>query len=69
MQYDFGKSLEGKGFVRIRGKLNKPPPAVLNAVSRLQGQHIRKGGRIPELFDEALEKYPRIVKSFGATGL
>lgn len=64
VQYDFGKSLKGKGFVRIGGKLNKPPPAVLNAVSRLQGQHVRKGTRIPQLLDMALEKYPRIAESF-----
>lgn len=64
VQYDFGKSVQGKEFVHTGGKLNKPPPVVLNAIARLQGQHVRKGNRIPELLQEGLDKYPLIANSF-----
>lgn len=35
VQYDFGKSLQVKGFVHARGKPNKPPNMVLNVIARL----------------------------------
>lgn len=68
VQYDFGKSLQGNKFVRSGGKLNKPPRVVLNAVSRLQGQHVRKGSAIPKLLQEAPDKYPRMALSFKFPG-
>ncbi|KAK8905622.1 hypothetical protein QC760_005544 [Botrytis cinerea] len=42
VQYDFGKSLQGGEFFQT-GTLNKPPNILLNAISMLQGQYIRKG--------------------------
>ncbi|KAF3389987.1 Ankyrin-3 [Talaromyces pinophilus] len=52
VQYDFGKSLQAKGFVHAGGKLNKPPHIVLNAIARLQANHARGHHRIPELLLE-----------------
>ena len=64
VQYDFGKSLQGNKFIRNGGKLDKPPRVMLNAVARLQGQHVRKGSTIRQLLEEALDKYPLIADSF-----
>lgn len=69
-QYDFGKSMQGRGFVSAGGRLNKPPQIVLAAVSMLQGQHKRKGNNnISTLVSEKLLKYPGIVKEFSYPGL
>ncbi|EED11950.1 ankyrin repeat-containing protein, putative [Talaromyces stipitatus ATCC 10500] len=54
VQYDFGKSLQEKEFVHTGGKLNKPPRIVLNAVGRLQANHIRGHRKIPELLSKML---------------
>lgn len=43
VQYDFGKSVQGQEFIRVGGRLNKPPGIVLHAISMLKGQHARKG--------------------------
>lgn len=53
VQYDFGKSLHTKGFIRAGGQLQRPPNIVLGAISQLQGQHERKGrSKIPELLSK-----------------
>ncbi|CAI7621322.1 unnamed protein product [Penicillium glandicola] len=68
IQYDFGKSVQGKEFVRAGGQLNKPPGIVLNAVSMLQGQHARKGHKICELLSNMLANNPRMEKEFKHPG-
>jgi len=69
VQYDFGRSIQGKEFVQAGGKLNKPPNIVLNAISMLQGQHERKGNRIPQLLSEMAKENPRITSKFQYPGL
>jgi len=64
VQYDFGRSIQGKEFVQTGGKLNKPPNIVLNAISMLQGQHERKGNRIPQLLSDIARENPRITGKF-----
>jgi nucleoside phosphorylase len=58
VQYDFGKSLQAKGFVHAGGRLNKPPNIVLNAVARLQANHTRGHHQIPELLSKMLAENP-----------
>lgn len=65
VQYSSGKLLHGKKFVPSGGKLNKLPPVVLSAVSRLQAQHYIKGTRILEILEEALKRHPGMDNSFG----
>lgn len=64
VQYDFGRSVQGKEFIHTGGKLNKPPNIVLNAVSMLQGQHERKGHKIPEELSKIFSKYQKMATKF-----
>ncbi|EJP61140.1 Ankyrin repeat protein [Beauveria bassiana ARSEF 2860] len=68
VQYDFGKSVQEKEFIHAGGRLNKPPNLVLNAVSMLQGQHRRKGQKIPELLSTMLTENPGMAKGFSHPG-
>jgi nucleoside phosphorylase len=61
VQYDFGKSLQAKGFVRAGGQLNKPPNIMLNAIARLQANHARGHHKIPELLSKMLEANPAMA--------
>ncbi|KAE8396961.1 hypothetical protein BDV37DRAFT_267043 [Aspergillus pseudonomiae] len=58
VQYDYGKSLQGKEFVRSGGKLNKPPNIVLGAVGHLKAQHELEGHKICERLLELVSKHP-----------
>ncbi len=64
IQYDFGKSLQGGGFVHMGGSLNKPPAIVMTGVSTLQSKHTRDGNKIRELLDGVLAQYPNIAEEF-----
>jgi nucleoside phosphorylase len=64
VQYDFGKSVQTQDFVRAGGHLNKPPGIVLNAISMLKGQHVRKGHKICEVLSKMLTDNPRLEKGF-----
>ncbi|KAE8319492.1 nucleoside phosphorylase domain-containing protein [Aspergillus transmontanensis] len=68
VQYDFGKSLQGKEFVHTGGKLNKPPGILLSAVGRLQAQHALKGHRISELLIKMRSDYPASAAKFQYPG-
>ncbi|KAL2813093.1 purine and uridine phosphorylase [Aspergillus granulosus] len=68
VQYDFGKSVQERGFVRTGGKLNKPPAILLSAVALLKQQHKRKGNTLLGLMAEALSKNPGISEDFGYPG-
>jgi nucleoside phosphorylase len=64
VQYDFGKSVQGKEFINTGGKLNKPPNIVLNAVSMLRGQHKRKGHTISEKLSKMVLENPLMAREF-----
>jgi nucleoside phosphorylase len=68
VQYDFGKSLQEKEFIHTRGKLNKPPPIILNGVSQLQANHIQGHQKIPQLLSKMLTNNPAMI-SFQYPGL
>ncbi|KAL5363442.1 nucleoside phosphorylase domain-containing protein [Aspergillus floccosus] len=68
VQYDFGKSVQEKEFIRIGGRLNKPPHILLSAVSMLRGQHARKGPKIPQILAKALRDNPLMASKFRHPG-
>jgi nucleoside phosphorylase len=67
IQYDYGKTVTGGSFERT-GVLNKPPPLLLTAVSRLQAEHGLEPSRIPALLSEAVTRKPRMRESFAYCG-
>ncbi|KAI9035596.1 uncharacterized protein KD926_003200, partial [Aspergillus affinis] len=67
IQYDYGKTVTGGRFERI-GVLNKPPPVLLTAVSRLQAEHELGPSRIPALLSEAVDRNPRMREKFAYRG-
>ncbi|KAK6525995.1 hypothetical protein TWF281_011036 [Arthrobotrys megalospora] len=60
VQWDFGKAEKGGKFRRT-GALNKPPTALLTALSSLRSEHDLHGTRFQTYLDEAGERFP----SFG----
>ena len=58
IQYDFGKTVEEGHFVRI-GSLNRSPDSLLNAVARLQAQHMYEESLIPTILAASVSRYPR----------
>ncbi|KAL4758906.1 nucleoside phosphorylase domain-containing protein [Aspergillus foveolatus] len=68
VQYDFGKSLQEKEFIRSGGTLNKPPSIVLSAVGVLKAQHQLEGHRICQTLAEMVSRYPALTKKFRYPG-
>ncbi|KAI1330273.1 ankyrin repeat protein [Xylariaceae sp. FL0255] len=59
LQYDYGKAVQSEAF-RITAHLNKPPDFVMTAVSKLATTYVKKGHRIQEAIESALNEYPRL---------
>ena len=57
IQYDHGKTVAEGKFERT-GMLNKPPPILLTAVSKMQANHTLQNDRISSHLDNALIKNP-----------
>jgi nucleoside phosphorylase len=57
IQYDYGKTVSEGRFQRI-GMLNKPPPILLTAVSKMEAQYILGSGQISFHLAEASMKIP-----------
>lgn len=57
IQYDYGKTVSEGRFQRI-GMLNKPPPILLTAVSKMEAQYILGSGQILFHLAEASMKIP-----------
>ncbi|RHZ56270.1 uncharacterized protein CDV56_104947 [Aspergillus thermomutatus] len=65
IQYDYGKTV-GDGIFERMGVLDKPPPLLLTAVSKLQAQHrTEAGSRILALIDEMTSKHPEMRLRYG----
>lgn len=62
VQYDYGKALSA-GFQRT-GMLNRPPQALLTALSKLQTYHLTDGSRILDFIAEAEQKIPQYASKF-----
>ena len=68
VQYDFGKSLQRGEFFQT-GTLNKPPNILLNAISMLQGQYVRKGGNnLSEHLTRMMYTNPGLARKFEYQG-
>ncbi|EGX48575.1 hypothetical protein AOL_s00080g204 [Orbilia oligospora ATCC 24927] len=67
VQYDLGKTVAGGHFQRI-GVLNKPPHALLSAVSKLRADHKTKEPSISRFITQAIQKYPLIQDNFTYPG-
>jgi len=63
VQYDFGKSVQGREFVRT-GKLNKPPTKIRTALVNLQAQHDMNGHKITEMISKMITAHPRLGTKF-----
>ncbi|OHF04435.1 hypothetical protein CORC01_00287 [Colletotrichum orchidophilum] len=60
VQYDFGKAVNDGHFERI-GNLNKPPPSVLAAVSRLRADHEAWPSQIPTILSHMEMRNPYMI--------
>lgn len=58
MQYDFGKSGQGKEFIRTGDKLNESPEYRLEEVIMLQDQHERKDYKISKQLSKTMAGNP-----------
>ena len=67
VQYDFGKTVTGGRFERT-GSLNKPPQALLIAVSKLQAIQMTEGSQIPIFLSDMVAKYPEMKAKFTHRG-
>ncbi|KAJ5663805.1 hypothetical protein N7507_004536 [Penicillium longicatenatum] len=67
IQYDYGKTVAGGRFERT-GMLNKPPPVLLTAITKLQAEHGLEGSRIPALLSDAVARNPRMREKFAYRG-
>ncbi|KAM0637065.1 hypothetical protein ACHAQF_009107 [Verticillium nonalfalfae] len=67
VQYDRG--MDGReGHFERTGSLNTPPKILLNALGRLQADHLTVDSRVPEFLSESLQKYPKMKKAFSFQG-
>lgn len=63
VQYDLGKKTQGGRFLRT-GALNKPPHALLTALSALKAKHPLGDSDFMSHLANVLEKHPRIAQEF-----
>jgi nucleoside phosphorylase len=67
IQYDFGKAMSGDRFERI-GVLNKPPPVLLSAISKLQAIHVSKPSKISSIISELAAAHSIPEETFAYPG-
>lgn len=68
VQYDFGKTVQNGRFVRT-GMLNKPPEALLTAMSILQARHMMESHGISSTILQMVGKYPAMKPQFTYPGV
>ena len=68
IQYDFGKSMQGKEF-EPRGSLAPPPSALLTSLATLRKDHELKGNHIVETASDVIKNKPRLRKKYGDPGV
>lgn len=67
VRYDYGKTMTGGRF-ECTGMLNKPPPVLLTAISKLRAAHLQRPSQIPALLDEMVIKNPLMKDKFTYCG-
>lgn len=63
IQFDFGKTIRGGGFKRT-GTLNKPPPVLMAAVSKLQSQHGLEEHTLCSHIEDMWKRFPQTKTKF-----
>ncbi|KAL2862506.1 5'-methylthioadenosine/S-adenosylhomocysteine nucleosidase family protein [Aspergillus lucknowensis] len=67
VQYDFGKTIQQGAFQRT-GVLNRPPQALLMALSKLRANHLVEDSQVPDMLTEMLTRYPNMQSGFASPG-
>ncbi|KAJ4859190.1 ankyrin repeats (3 copies) domain-containing protein [Trichoderma breve] len=62
VQWDLGKAT-GTGFVRT-GSLDRPPKALLSALTTMKTNHEMEGNKISQLLEELARKWPRLASKY-----
>ncbi|KAK4191238.1 hypothetical protein QBC35DRAFT_538128 [Podospora australis] len=62
LQYDFGKTIQGRMF-ETTGMLNQPPVALRTAVTGLEAQYMEDGHQLQEAIEKILAQKPRLRKT------
>ncbi|CAH0057563.1 unnamed protein product [Clonostachys solani] len=63
VQWDFGKA-EKDGKFKRTGALNKPPRALLAALTQVESDHEMHGSLIPQYLDELKDKFPKLAPKY-----
>ncbi|OOQ86960.1 hypothetical protein PEBR_19341 [Penicillium brasilianum] len=61
VQFDIGKEV-GESQLKRTGTLNKPPHALLTAVTKLRADHVSKPSQIPSILSKMHEKCPQMTE-------
>ncbi|KAI0380523.1 nucleoside phosphorylase domain-containing protein [Hypomontagnella monticulosa] len=67
VQWDFGKA-EKDGKFRRTGALNKPPRALLTALTKLETRHEMQGSKINHYLDDLKDKWPSMAAKYSRPG-
>ena len=65
--YNFGKAVQDHEFERT-GSLNSPPTVLLTALTKLSGNHERKGNHIAESVRSIMSRNPRLQEKYQHPG-
>jgi nucleoside phosphorylase len=68
VQYDLGKTIGDGSFVRT-GSLDKPPTALLTAVTKLEAEHLMGYSKVPGYLSEMVGRHPEMKARFTHPGL
>ncbi|KAJ5513231.1 hypothetical protein N7463_002783 [Penicillium fimorum] len=63
LQYDFGKSIQGRDFQHTRF-LNQPPTTLRTAMTGIQAQYERKGHQLGEAINDILDRNGRLCRKY-----
>jgi len=63
VQWDLGKAEDEGTFKRI-GALDRPPSALLTAITTLETQHAIEGCTVPKLVDEMTKRWPALAAKY-----
>lgn len=67
IQYDFGKAI-AEGQLRQTGSLNKPPQALLTAISHLRSMYMMGSPQISQILANARQNFPALENEFAYPG-
>jgi nucleoside phosphorylase len=63
LQYDYGKTVQGKSF-QMTAFLNQPPTVLRNAASELEARYESDGHQLEQYIEGVLEKKPRLKQKY-----